>query len=198
MVRFIAMMAAVILAGLPVGAQQATGSSESAPYVDAPVAQDAGAAKPPVTAQQSSVGEEYIYVLGAFCGAGASTSSAGTKPATGCGVGMTFIPLPIFFELGLMGPQANRSSLSGYISVNTSVPLMPIRSKYLPMAIVGYSRLFETGHSFDYGLALAMPRWGDPKKAGSTRIELRDYWTFANPAQHNVMLRVGWMGMESD
>ncbi len=86
MVRFIAMMAAVILAGLPVGAQQATGSSESAPYVDAPVAQDAGAAKPPVTAQQSSVGEEYIYVLGAFCGAGASTSAAGTKPTAGCGV----------------------------------------------------------------------------------------------------------------
>jgi hypothetical protein len=198
MLRFLTMVAAVFLAGLPVGAQQAAGSSESAPYVDAPVPQDAVAAKPPVTPQQSSMGEEYIYVLGAFCGAGASTSSAGTKPTAGCGVGMTLIPVPIFIELGLMGPQANRSSLSGYISVDTSIPLLQKRIKYLPMAIVGYSRLFETGHSFDYGLALAMPRWGDPKRVGSTRIELRDYWTFANPAQHNVMLRVGWMGMESD
>jgi hypothetical protein len=70
---------------------------------------------------------------------------------------------------------------------------------YLPMAFVGYSRLFETGHSFDYGLALAIPRPGKhADSSDSLRIELRDYWTFANPSQHNVMLRVGWMSEVAD
>ncbi len=49
----------------------------------------------------------------------------------------------------------------------------------------------------DYGLALALPRFSkktDDSK--SLRIELRDYYTFANPTQHNIMLRVGWMGKE--
>jgi len=67
------------------------------------------------------------------------------------------------------------------------------------MAIIGYSRLFETGHSLDYGLALALPRHGKHEDDGkSLRIELRDYWTFATPTQHNVMIRVGWMVEESD
>jgi hypothetical protein len=67
------------------------------------------------------------------------------------------------------------------------------------MALIGYSRLFETGHALDYGLAFALPRPGEPKDPSSSlRIELRDYWTFANPAQHNVMLWIGWMGQETD
>ena len=141
----------------------------------------------------------YVYHVGALCGTGATTSTIATKPTAGCGVGMTLIPLPIFFEFGLMAPQANRSNYSGYISVDGSIPLAPPSSKYLPMAIVGYSRLFETGHAFDYGLALAMPRPRNRKvDAKSLRIELRDYWTFANPEQHNVMLRVGWMTEKPD
>jgi hypothetical protein len=98
-----------------------------------------------------------------------------------------------------MAPQANRSYLTGYVSVDGSIPLARPSSKYLPMAIIGYSRLFETGHAFDYGLALALPRFTkttDDSK--SLRIELRDYWTFANPTQHNVMLRVGWMTAATD
>lgn len=44
-----------------------------------------------------------------------------------------------------------------------------------------------------------MPRWGKEKNRGDTmRLELRDYWTFANPTQHNVMLRLGWMVEETD
>jgi putative flippase GtrA len=141
----------------------------------------------------------YIYHLGAFCGVGASTSPAATKPTVSCGAGMTIVPLPVFIEVGIMAPQANRSSFSGYLSLDTSIPLAPSSSKYLPMAMVGYSRLFETGHALDYGLALALPRLtrhSDNTK--SLRIELRDYWTFANPTQHNVLLRVGWMGEEAD
>jgi hypothetical protein len=80
------------------------------------------------------------------------------------------------------------------MSVDGRIPLAPASIKYQPQAIVGYSRLFETGHALDYGLALALPRFTKQSdNSNSLRIELRDYWTFANPAQHNVMLRVGWM-----
>jgi hypothetical protein len=142
--------------------------------------------------------ETYLFNAGVFCGAGASTSPTATKPTVGCGAGMSLLPLPVFFEVGVMGPQANRSYLSGYISIDGRVPLAPTSTKYLPMAIFGYSRLFETGHALDYGLALALPRFKDPDSTKSLRIELRDYWTFASPAQHNVMLRIGWMSQVSD
>jgi hypothetical protein len=99
-----------------------------------------------------------------------------------------------FVEFGAMAPQANRSYITGYLSVDGRIPLAPPTTKYLPMAIFGYSRLFETGHALDYGVALALPRFSKlPDDSKSLRIELRDYWTFANPAQHNVMFRVGWM-----
>jgi putative flippase GtrA len=151
------------------------------------------------SAYPSKPNDTYLYHVGAFCGIGASTSPAASKPAAGCGAGMTLVPLPVFIEVGIMAPQANRSYLSGYISLDSSIPLIRSWSKYLPMAIVGYSRLFETGHAFDYGLALALPRFSKRKDdSRSLRIELRDYWTFANPNQHNVMLRVGWMGEEAD
>lgn len=142
----------------------------------------------------------YLANVGVLCGVGASTSPASTKPTTGCGAGISLFPLaPVFFEFGIMAPQANRSYLTGYISLDGRIPLAPTSSKYLPQAIIGYSRLFETGHALDYGLALALPRFTKkPDDSKSLRIELRDYWTFANPTQHNVMLRVGWMSEVSD
>lgn len=139
-----------------------------------------------------------IYTVGLFCGIGASTSSAATKPTTGCGVGLTLVPSPLYFEFGVMAPQANRSYLTGYVTVDGLIPLAPGRHNHLPIAILGYSRLFETGHALDYGLALAVPRLHNPDATKSLRLELRDYWTFANPAQHNIMLRIGWMLEESD
>ncbi len=143
--------------------------------------------------------ESYLYHVGLLCGVGASTSPVSTVPSTGCGVGMTLVPLPVFVEVGVMAPQANRSHLTGYVSLDGSIPLAPASSRYLPMAIIGYSRLFETGHALDYGVALALPRFGKQKNNGSSlRLELRDYWTFASPDQHNVMLRLGWMAIETD
>jgi putative flippase GtrA len=164
--------------------------SSSTPLPSAPL---------PRPAYHPSPSDTYLLHVGAFCGAGASNSSAATKPTVGCGVGLTLLPLPIFFEVGVMGPQANRSYLSGYVSLDTSIPLARPTSTYLPMAIVGYSRLFETGHAPDYGLALALPRPGKQSDATkSLRLELRDYYTSANPTQHNMMFRIGWMGEEAD
>ncbi len=136
------------------------------------------------------------YYAGLFCGLGASTSPSVNIPSGGCGAGFTFIPLPLFVEFGVLGPQANRSYVSGYLSVDASIPLARVSASYLPLAIVGYSRLFETGHSFDYGLALDLPHAAN--RFSTVRVELRDYWTFANPTQHNVMLRVGWISPVTD
>jgi len=138
-------------------------------------------------------------VLGAFCGTGASTSNSATKPTLGCGVGGDLLLIPVFFEIGVMAPQANRSYLTGYLSIDAKVPIGPVSHKWLPVLIGGYSRLFETGHALDYGVALAIPRVvpGDPE-ARSLQFELRDYCTFANPTQHNVMLRIGWLLGASD
>lgn len=154
------------------------------------------APNPQTTKQQSKYDPAggYFYDAGVFCGSGASTSSVTTKPTFGCGAGMTFVPIPIFVEFGIMGPQANRSYLSGYISVDGTIPIYRGKSFYVPAAIVGYSRLFETGHALDYGLALYTPRLGKHKDSTKhLRIELRDYYTFASPNQHNIMLRIGWM-----
>jgi len=100
-----------------------------------------------------------------------------------------------FFEIGVMGPQANRSSASGYLSLDGKIPLSTRGLLYVPTAIIGYTRMFETGHALDYGLAFDSPAIKGNQSYGENyiRIELRDYYTFANPNQHNVMLRVGWM-----
>lgn len=136
----------------------------------------------------------YPYA-GVFCGAGATTSAPATKPTFGCGAGFSFVPLPLYTEVGIMGPQANRSYISGYVSVDTSIPLSRTTGAYLPEVLLGYSRLFETGHALDYGLAVVLPR---KNHRSDLRMELRDYWTFANPNQHNVMLRIGLISHETD
>ncbi len=189
LIRFVMLLSLVAFRMLSALAQESTSNLPQAPEVHQAPASPPSHQYPP----------DYFYRIGATCGAGASSSPVRTVPTVGCGVGLLVIPLPVFFEFGVMTPQANRSYLTGYISVDGSIPLWKTGSTYLPMAMIGYSRLFETGHSFDYGLALGLPRPGKHTQAGdSLRLELRDYWTFANPSQHNVMLRVGWMSELSD
>ena len=179
------------------GGTSSSSSSSQTPEQSTPQAPTPQVASTP--GYHSDPSASYLAHVGAFCGGGASTSPAATKPTTGCGAGITLLPLPVFFEVGVMGPQAERSRLSGYISLDASIPLAPPSTKYLPMAIVGYTRLFETGHALDYGLALALPRFSKQRDdSKSLRIELRDYCTFADPVQHNVMLRIGWMAEETD
>ncbi len=92
-----------------------------------------------------------------------------------------------------MGPQANQSAVSGYLSANAwtplgSIPLSRNRAA-LPLAIGGYTRMFETGHALDYGLGYAYPL----DESHSIRFEARDYWAFSNPSQHNIVFRVAWL-----
>jgi hypothetical protein len=106
---------------------------------------------------------------------------------------MTLVPLPVDLEVGVMGPQANRSTLSGYLSTNAWIPLIPpknLSNKHgVPLVVGGYTRMFETGHALDYGLAFARP----VDASHSIQFEVRDYWAFANPNQHNVVFRVVWL-----
>ncbi len=169
-----------------------TSSSQPTALPDAPMPSNAAPTK-------SQSKDSYYSRLGILCGAGASTSSANTSSLVGCGAGMTLLPFPVFIEAGVMGPMANGRAVSGYLSLDGNISLAPTGLKYAPMALVGYSRLFEAGNALDYGLALAMPRFGEEKNSeNSLRLELRDYYTFSNPQQHNVMLRIGWMLDETD
>jgi hypothetical protein len=124
---------------------------------------------------------------GLTCGGGATTSSVATKPTAQCGalLGLGFLDI----EAGVIGPQADRSNLSGYLSTNLWFPLNYKSTRGIPVAVGGYTRMFETGHALDYGLA-----WHRPVDNGhSIQFEVRDYWAFANPNQHNVVFRVVWM-----
>ena len=148
-----------------------------------------------VLAHRRSILTNYAYYVATFCATGASTSQAATVPAMACGAGTAFPIAPLFLEAGVMGPQANRSFVSAYLSADARFPVARFRAGYAPFAIIGYSRLFETGHALDYGIGMETPRFGGARGDASKALlfELRDYWTFANPSQHNVMLRIGWV-----
>ncbi|HEX4008034.1 MAG TPA: hypothetical protein VHX60_17810 [Acidobacteriaceae bacterium] len=128
---------------------------------------------------------------GVTCAAGASASVGTAKPTVQCGAlaGFPFFDL----EFGVMGPQARQSNVSGYLSTNFWVPLIAAtrlgNARGVPLIVGGYTRMFETGHALDYGLAFARPL----DASHSLQFEVRDYWEISNAHQHNVVLRVVWL-----
>jgi hypothetical protein len=143
------------------------------------------------TAPPSAGAYDWFGRTGLVCGGGASSSSVATKPTVQCG---GILSGPFFdLEIGVMGPQANRSAVSGYLSTNAWIPLISPRlwgNKYgLPLFVGGYTRMFETGNAVDYGLAFAH-RIDD---SHSIQFEVRDYCADSNPAQHNVVFRIVWL-----
>jgi hypothetical protein len=129
--------------------------------------------------------------MGLACAAGASAAAEMMKPTAQCGA---LISSAIYeFEIGVMGPQARQSSVSGYLSANVWAPLIA-PSKLgnmhgVPLVVGGYTRMFETGHALDYGVAIARPI----DAAHSVQFEVRDYWELSNAHQHNVVFRVVWL-----
>jgi putative flippase GtrA len=168
---------------------QPSASSRGYSLPDAPIA----AVSQP---KRKLAGEYPNYYGGLFCGAGSTSTQNSQKPAFICGAGMDFVPLPIFIEFGVIGPQAAGSKVSGYMSLDTNIGLAPAKTAYFPMAMVGYSLLFQSGSALDYGLAIGLPGAVKPRKRqrhDNIRIELRDYWIVGNQDQHNIMLRIGWI-----
>ena len=91
-----------------------------------------------------------------------------------------------------MAPQANRSKLSAYLSNDFVLRIAPKSTEHWPghpLVLGGYTRMFETGHAIDYGAGYEY-HLSDSR---SLQFELRDYYTFANPNQHNVFVRVVWI-----
>jgi hypothetical protein len=150
----------------------------------------------PSTPEPSVGAYGWFGQAGLTCGAGASYSSIATKPTVQCGAIFGF---PFFqLETGVMGPQANRSAGSAYLSTNLWLPLMPLQDlgnkREVPLLVGGYTRMFETGNALDYGLAFAHPS----DKSHSLQFEARDYWAFSDPHQHNVVFRLVWLVGLSD
>ena len=131
---------------------------------------------------------EWNYRAGLTCGTGASESSASVKPTAQCGGQFSVLPF-LNLEAGVMGPQANRSSLFGYLTTDLLLPLGFKTKQGLPLVVGGYARMFETGNALDYGLAFAHPI----DSSHSIQFEVRDYWANANPNQHNIVFRVVWL-----
>lgn len=144
----------------------------------------------PVNQPPGTVEDNLELRTGLVCGGGVSVSSVAIKPTTQCGalIGLGFFEV----EVGVMGPQANRSDVSGYLSTNLSAPLRLHSTHGSPVVLGGYTRMFETGHALDYGLGY-LHRIGPTGDLRYIEIEARDYWAFANPSQHNVVLRVEWI-----
>jgi hypothetical protein len=132
----------------------------------------------------------FSYRAGLTCGAGASESSAAVNSTVQCGASLTFLPF-LNLETGVMGPQANRSPVSGYLSTDLMFPLMPPSKvkRDLPLFTGGYTRMFETGNALDYGIGFAH----SIDSSHSIQFEVRDYWVNANPDQHNIVFRVVWL-----
>ena len=145
----------------------------------------------PANAPVSSGAYDWFGRAGWVCAVGASTSSVATKPTAQCG---GILSGPLFdLEAGVMGPQAGKSAVSAYLSTNLWIPLIPF-SRFgdahgMPLAVGGYTRMFQTGNALDYGVAYAHA----VDSSHSVQLEARDYWAFSNPAQHNVVFRVVWL-----
>jgi hypothetical protein len=102
---------------------------------------------------------------------------------------------PAFLRAGnrLNGPSSKPKRRFRYLSTNLVAPLATPRladkMHGVPLIMGGYTRMFETGHALDYGVAFAKTI----DSTHSIQFEARDYWAFANPNQHNVVFRVVWL-----
>jgi hypothetical protein len=133
----------------------------------------------------------WLFQAGVMCGAGASTSSIATKPTGQCGGLLSF---PFFdLEAGALGPQTTSSAVSGYLSTNLWIPLTHLQDLGnklgVPLAVGGYTRVFGTENALNYGVAYAHP----VDISHSIQVELRDYWAFSSPHQHDVVFRIVWL-----
>ncbi|HEV2288940.1 MAG TPA: hypothetical protein VGR81_08310 [Candidatus Acidoferrales bacterium] len=65
---------------------------------------------------------------------------------------------------------------------------------FLPFVSAGYTRLFGTGNALNYGGGFDYRL----SYKSAIRVEMRDYYAPATPSQHNVALRIGWVGYLRD
>jgi len=151
----------------------------------------------------------------AFAGAGINATQQNSRGAIQAGASFEEAPPGSWggfsFEGGYLGPWAHIRAGSAFTSLDymaawsfgqkakgqtrDGTPMWADRGwKLLPFASAGYTRLFGTGNAvnfgggFDYRLS----------HTRAIRAEIRDYYSFSTPHQHNVALRIGLVFYISD
>jgi len=142
----------------------------------------------PAKTQPGAGAYNWQWRTGLTCGSGFSRASALNKPTAECGA--LFGGPYVDFEAGVMGPQAVRTNVSPYLSANAVIPIGNVGNDFgAPLIVGGYTHMFNVGHALDYGVAFQHPINEDH----SIQFEVRDYWAFEKPGQHNVVVRVVWI-----
>jgi hypothetical protein len=150
----------------------------------------------PESSAQSANSPEFVdspqFVL--FGGAGVNLSKGHSQGAMQLGASIGQAPpnkwAGFQLEGGYIGPWAKLKTGSALFSANYLARWKIGRSeKFLPFVTTGYSRLFDTGNAINYG-------GGVDYRLGPTdalRIEIRDYYAFAEPRRQNLAVRIGWV-----
>jgi hypothetical protein len=153
---------------------------------------------------QDAASPKFVF----FAGAGPLVSDGHSKSAIQTGVSFEEVPPGSWggfsFEGGYLWPWSKPKGGSALFSCNYMVAWafgpkasgrLPNGTKYwtdrgwkiLPFATVGYTRLLGTGNAINFGGGIDYRI----NHARAIRLELRDYYSFALPRQHNVALRIG-------
>jgi hypothetical protein len=143
-----------------------------------------------------------------FAGAGILASQGHTKGEFQAGAAFEEAPPDAWggfsFEAGVLGPWAIPKARSPFLSFNYMAAWQfgpsgkgrtpkggyywhDLGRKLFPFATAGYTRLFGTGNAVNFGGGFDY-RFN---YAHAIRTEVRDYYSFASPTQHNVALRIG-------
>jgi hypothetical protein len=151
------------------------------------------------TSQRPSFLDNDTYIGSIFAGGGISSDGA-LRPASahfGASAGSQtlgrnpgdpgFLQL---FELGAIGPLANRNSPAAFISYDLGVNFLISRNTHtVPFVVGGYSYIFGEASALNVGAGTdyyyAQQR--------AIRLEVRDYFTFTGAPQNNVAIRVAWV-----
>jgi hypothetical protein len=154
---------------------------------------------------QDAASPKFVF----FSGTGPLLSQGHSKGSFQAGVALEESPPGSWggfsFELGYLGPWSKSSDGSAFFSADymaswcfgqKAAGRMPDGTifwtdrgwKFLPFATAGYSRLFGSGNALNFGGGLDYRL----NEHYAFRIEMRDYYLFASPRQHNIAFRVGW------
>jgi hypothetical protein len=129
-----------------------------------------------------------------FGGAGANLSQGHSQGAMQLGASFAVAPTNswcgVLLEGGYIGPWANLKTGSALFSANY-LARWKIGSdkKFIPFVTTGYSKLFDTANAINFGGGVDY----QVNRTNAFRIEVRDYYAFAESRRQNVALRIGWV-----
>jgi hypothetical protein len=144
-----------------------------------------------------------------FAGPGATITQGNSRGEFQAGASFDVAPPGLWYgyslEGGYLGPYSRLHAGSAFASVDymtsfgekakgrtrSGTPYWSDRGwKLLPFASAGYTKLFGTGNAVNFGGGF---EYRLPNKISAIRAEVRDYYSFSTPPQHNVALRIGFV-----